>query len=235
MMKIAIMGAMVEEIEPLIEYFGDYEVINYAKNRYYKVSYKGNEIVIAYSKIGKVFASLTASTMIEKFGSQRLLFSGVAGAISEDLKIGDLIVADKLCQHDLDITAFGHPFGYVPEGSIYVDSDKELRDIAFSVAKEKGIKLKSGIIATGDQFIADKKKKEWIKNTFKADALEMEGAAVGVVCEALGVPFFVLRAISDAADMDASFDFDEFLKSSAKESADFIISMVDKIIDGSNS
>ncbi len=234
-MKIAIMGAMVEEIEPLIEYFGNYEVINYAKNRYYKISYKGNEIVIAYSKIGKVFASLTASTMIEKFGCQKLLFSGVAGAISEDLKIGDLIVADKLCQHDLDITAFGHPFGYVPEGSIYVDSDKELKNIAFGVAKEKGIKLKSGIIATGDQFIADKEKKEWIKNTFKADALEMEGAAVGVVCEALGVPFFVLRAISDAADMDASFDFDEFLKSSAKESADFIISMVDKIIDGSNS
>ncbi len=231
-MKIAIMGAMVEEIEPLLDYFKDYEVIDYAKNRFYFVNYKNSQIVIAYSKIGKVFASLTASTMIEKFNCEKLLFSGVAGAINEELKIGDLIVADKLCQHDLDITAFGHPFGYVPEGSVYIKSDEDLKNIAFLVAKEKNINLRSGIIATGDQFIADKKRKEWIKDTFKADALEMEGAAVAVVCDALNTPFFILRAISDAADMDASFDFDEFLKSSAKESADFIVSMVDKIIEG---
>ncbi len=231
-MKIAIMGAMVEEIEPLLDYFKNYKVVDYAKNRFYLVDYKNSQIVIAYSKIGKVFASLTASTMIEKFNCEKLLFSGVAGAINEELKIGDLIVADKLCQHDLDITAFGHPFGYVPEGSVYIKSDEGLKKIAFLVAKEKNIILRSGIIATGDQFIADKKRKEWIKNTFKADALEMEGAAVAVVCDALNTPFFILRAISDAADMDASFDFDEFLKSSAKESADFIVSMVDKIIEG---
>ena len=231
-MKIAIMGAMVEEIEPLLDYFKNYEVVDYAKNRFYLVDYKNSQIVIAYSKIGKVFASLTASTMIEKFNCEKLLFSGVAGAINEELKIGDLIVADKLCQHDLDITAFGHPFGYVPEGSVYIKSDEGLKKIAFLVAKEKNIILRNGIIATGDQFIADKKRKEWIKNTFKADALEMEGAAVAVVCDALNTPFFILRAISDAADMDASFDFDEFLKSSAKESADFIVSMVDKIIEG---
>ncbi len=231
-MKIAIMGAMVEEIEPLLDYFKNYKVVDYAKNRFYLVDYKNSQIVIAYSKIGKVFASLTASTMIEKFNCEKLLFSGVAGAINKELKIGDLIVADKLCQHDLDITAFGHPFGYVPEGSVYIKSDEDLKKIAFLVAKEKNIILRSGIIATGDQFIADKKRKEWIKNTFKADALEMEGAAVAVVCDALNTPFFILRAISDAADMDASFDFDEFLKSSAKESADFIVSMVDKIIEG---
>ncbi|NPA81322.1 MAG: 5'-methylthioadenosine/adenosylhomocysteine nucleosidase [Epsilonproteobacteria bacterium] len=230
-MKIAIMGAMVEEIEPLLEYFKDYETIDYAKNKFYKIAYKNSEIVIAYSKIGKVFATLTAATMIEKFECQKLLFSGVAGAINPSLKIGDLIVGDKLCQHDLDITAFGHPYGYVPEGAVCIDSDKDLKSIAFEVAKEKNIELKSGIIATGDQFIADQKRKEWIKGVFEADALEMEGAAVAVVCDALDIPFFILRAISDAADMDASFDFDEFLKSSAKVSAEFIISMVDKIIE----
>jgi len=229
-MKIAVMGAMVEEIEPLLEYFKEYETIDYAKNRYYKVDYKGHEIVIAYSKIGKVFAALTAATMIEKFEAEILLFSGVAGAINPSLKIGDLIVARELCQHDLDITAFGHPYGYVPEGAVFVKSDDKLRETAFSVAEEKGINLREGVIATGDQFIADEKRKEWIKNTFKADALEMEGAAVAVVCDALSVPFFILRAISDAADMDAGFDFDEFLKSSAKISADFVIRMIDKII-----
>ena len=232
-MTIGIMGAMVEEIEPLLEFFKEYEVVEYAKNRYYKTNYKGYEIIIAYSKIGKVFAALTATTMIEKFGIKKLLFSGVAGAIDDDLHIGDLIIATKLCQHDLDISAFGHPFGFVPEGSVYVKSDLVLNRFAKEVAKEKSIKLKEGIIATGDQFIADSKKKEWIRETFNANALEMEGASVAVVADALKVPFMILRSISDAADMDAGFDFDEFLKSSAIESANFIIAVVDKIIEKS--
>jgi adenosylhomocysteine/aminodeoxyfutalosine nucleosidase len=228
-MTIGIMGAMVEEIEPLLEFFKEYETIEYAKNRYYKTNYNGHDIVIAYSKIGKVFASLTATIMIEKFGVEKLLFSGVAGAIDSSLKIGDLIVAKGLVQHDLDITAFGHPYGYVPEGEVCILADEELLKISKDVAKELNLELKEGIIATGDQFIASNEKKEWIEKTFKAQALEMEGASVAVVCDALNVPFFILRAISDSADMDAGFDFDEFLKSSAKVSADFIVKMVEKI------
>jgi len=228
-MKIAIMGAMPEEITPLLERMDSYEKVEFAKNSYYLAKYKELELVIAYSKIGKVFASLTATTMIEKFGAQKLLFSGVAGAINPDLKIGDLIVATKLCQHDLDITAFGHPYGYVPEGSVYVESDAELRNIAHEVAKEMQVKLREGIIATGDQFVADEARKEWIGKTFQADALEMEGASVAVVCDSLDVPFFVLRAISDSADMDAGFNFDAFLESSAKVSADFVVAMLDQM------
>jgi adenosylhomocysteine/aminodeoxyfutalosine nucleosidase len=228
-MKIAIMGAMPEEIEPLISKLDNVKVTEYAANKYYEGSYNGKEVVVAYSKIGKVFATLTATSLIEKFGCDTLLFSGVAGAISDELKIGDLIIADSLCQHDLDITAFGHPFGYVPEGEVCVASDEKLRMIAKQVASDKGLVLKEGIIATGDQFVANAERKDWIGETFKADALEMEGAAVAVVCNALDVPFFILRAISDSADMDAGFDFDTFLESSAKISADFILSMVDAI------
>ncbi len=228
-MKIAIMGAMAEEIEPLIARLDDVEKILYADNTYYLGTYRGTEVVIAYSKIGKVFATLTATIMIEKFGCDRLLFTGVAGAINAELKIGDLIVADGLCQHDLDITAFGHPHGYVPEGAVCIWADAELRTIAKKVAYELGVDLKEGVIATGDQFVADPERKTWIAETFKADALEMEGAAVAVACHALDVPFFILRAISDSADMDAGFDFDAFLKSSAKTSADFVMAMVRKI------
>ncbi|NOX15077.1 MAG: 5'-methylthioadenosine/adenosylhomocysteine nucleosidase [Epsilonproteobacteria bacterium] len=230
-MKIAIMGAMPEEIEPLLEYFGKYKTIEYAKNKFYTLDYKGSEIVIAYSKIGKVNATITATTLIEKFGCEKLLFSGVAGAIASSLKVGDLVIATKLSQHDLDITAFGHPYGYVPEGSVYEEADKELIKIAKSVALKEGIELIETIIATGDQFICEVEKKDWIQKTFDAGALEMEGAAVALVCNALDVPFFILRSISDAADMDASFSFDEFLESSAKISAKFIISMIESIID----
>ncbi|MCF6207557.1 MAG: 5'-methylthioadenosine/adenosylhomocysteine nucleosidase [Sulfurovum sp.] len=227
--RIAIMGAMPEEIEPLIEKLDDVTTTLYAENKYYEGSYKGQPVVVAYSKIGKVFAALTATLLIEKFKCDMLLFSGVAGAISDDLKIGDLIIAEGLCQHDLDITAFGHPHGYVPEGAVCVAADRPLREVAKKVAAAKNITLKEGVIATGDQFVADAERKAWIGKTFNADALEMEGASVAVICDALNIPFFVLRAISDSADMDANFDFDAFLESSAKTSADFILSMVEEI------
>jgi len=228
-MKIAVMGAMPEEIEPIVARLDNVRKVEYAANTYYEGTYAGKDVVVAYSKIGKVFAALTATLLIEKFGCDRLLFSGVAGAISDDLRIGDLIIADGLCQHDLDITAFGHPYGYVPEGEVCIPTDVTLRRIAKAVAEEKGMTLKEGVIATGDQFVADSARKHWIGKTFNASALEMEGAAVAVVCASLGVPFFILRAISDAADMDAGFDFDTFLESSAKISADFILSMVARI------
>lgn len=231
-MKIGIMGAMPEEIEPLLDFFESYETIEYGKNRYYRTQYKGHSIIIAYSKIGKVNATITAATMIEKFKVEKLLFSGVAGAVSQELKIGDLVVATKLAQHDLDITAFGHPHGFVPEGAVYEEADTSLIALAKKVAKKKSIQIKEGIIVTGDQFVSSPERKEWIAKTFNASALEMEGASVAVTCRALQVPFFILRSISDAADMDASFSFDEFLASSAKTSASFILAMVDELIDG---
>ena len=229
MSKIAIMGAMPEEIEPLLEKVENIKKVEYANNSYYEATYKGKSLVIAYSKIGKVFSSLTASTLIEKFGCSKLLFSGVAGAINPELKIGDLIIADKLCQHDLDITIFGHDHGYVPEGAVFVESDVSLREVAKNVATKSNLSLIEGTIATGDQFVASSERKEFISKTFKADALEMEGASVAVVCDALDVPFFILRAISDTANDDAGMDFDEFMVGSAKISANFILDMVESV------
>jgi len=229
-MKIAIMGAMPEEVAPILDKLGTYKTTKYADNEYYEATYNGVEIVVAYSKIGKVFSTLTASTMIQHFGCDKLLFSGVAGGINPELKIGDLIVATKLSQHDLDITAFGHPMGFVPGGSIFIEADKELISISKEVASELNKSVIEGVIATGDQFVHDSAVKDNIVKHFNADALEMEGASVAVVCNALNVPFFILRAISDTADTDASFSFDEFMESSAVISAEFIMKMTDKII-----
>ena len=102
--------------------------------------------------------------------------------------------------------------------------------ISKKVAQNLGKSVHEGIIATGDQFVANEERKNWIGDTFSADALEMEGGSVAVVCDALNVPFFILRAISDAADMDASFSFDEFLETSAVESAEFVMKMLDEIV-----
>lgn len=230
-MKIAIMGAMPEEVAPILEKLGEYKTTKYADNEYYEATYNGVEVVVAYSKIGKVFSTLTASTMIQHFGCDKLLFSGVAGGINPSLKIGDLIVASKLCQHDLDITAFGHPMGFVPGGSVFIEADINLIELSKNVASELGKTVQEGIIATGDQFVHNEGIKDNIVKNFNADALEMEGASVAVVCNALNVPFFILRAISDTADTDASFSFDEFMESSAIISAEFIMKMVDKIVE----
>lgn len=227
-MKIAILGAMEEEIFPLLQTL-QYETISHANNKFYIANYKNHELIIAYSKIGKVNSSLSATIMIEKFGAEILLFTGVAGALNEDLKIGDMLFATSLAQHDLDITAFGHPYGYVPGIEVFSKSDVRLNSLAKDVAKSLGINLMGGVIASGDQFVCSQERKQWIKDTFKADAVEMEGASVALVCLSLNVPFFILRAISDEAGGGAEFDFDKFLIGSAQTSANFILKMIENI------
>jgi len=226
---IGIMCAMVEELEPILERVEVKDKIFHGNNYYYLASFEDKELVLAYSKIGKVNASITATSMIEKFGVKKLLFSGVAGAIDEDLKIGDLIVATEVCQHDIDLTVFGYKYGFIPESQIYFECDSTLIQIAQQVASEMGIKLKKGIIASGDQFVHSREKKEWIKEVFGASAIEMEGGAVGCVTWNYQVPFFMLRAISDTAEEGAGVDFDEFLEESSRVSARFLIEMLKKI------
>jgi len=226
---IAIMCAMREELEPVLEKVEVKEIIEYARNKFYLAKFEDKDLVLAYSKIGKVNAATTATVLIEKFGAKKILFSGVAGAIDSDLKIGDLIIATKTCQHDVDLTVFGYEPGFIPESQVYFDCDENLNEIAKKVAKKLNIKLKEGIIASGDQFIHSKEKKEWIAKTFKASAIEMEGGAVGCVTWTLDVPFFMLRAISDTAEEGAGVDFDEFLEESSKISAKFLLEMLKEI------
>ena len=227
-MKIAILGAMPEEIEPLLKELNP-KKIEFANNKFYFANFANHELIIAYSKIGKVNSALTATLMIEKFGAQKLLFTGVAGALKNGFKIGDLLYATKVVQHDLDITAFGHPYGFVPESPIFVETDANLNKIAVKVAANLGINLKNGIVASGDQFVCDEERKNWIEQTFDASAVEMEGASVAQVCHALHTPFFMLRAISDEAGSKAEFDFDEFMVKSAEISAKFALKMVENL------
>jgi adenosylhomocysteine/aminodeoxyfutalosine nucleosidase len=220
---------MREELEPILEKVNIREIVDYARNKFYLAEFDNKELVLAYSKIGKVNSATTATIMIEKFNAKKILFSGVAGGVDEDLKIGDLAIATKTCQHDVDLTVFGYEPGYIPESKVYFDCDEKLNLIAKKVAKKMGIKLKEGIIASGDQFIHSKEKKEWIKKTFNAVAIEMEGGAVGCVTWTLDVPFFMLRAISDTAEEGAGVDFDKFLEESSKVSAEFLIRMLKEI------
>ena len=228
MKKIAILGAMKIEIKPLLEKLPKYETVEYANNKYYIAEYQGHQLIIVYSKIGKVFSSLTATIMIEHFGAEVLLFTGVAGGL-QDLKVGDMIAAIATVQHDVDITAFGYPYGKISMSEVQIETSKDLLDKAQLVAKELGLNLNTGIIATGDQFVHSTERKEFIIKEFAAKAIEMEGGSVNLVCNELNVPSLILRSISDTADGDAPENFDRFAKMAAQRSADFVISLLDKI------
>lgn len=229
-MTIGIMGAMREEIEPLLTLYKKYECVEIAENVYYKVKYRNVNIIIAYSKIGKVNAAASATIMILKFSCKKIIFSGVAGGLAKDLKVGDLLLATKLCQHDVDIMAFGHARGFIPEGKIFYESDKLLCNKAREVARDMNILLKEGIVASGDQFISNQQTKDSIMKEFNAIAVEMEGASVACVCNNFNIPCCIFRSISDSADGIANQSFDKFLESSAKISANFVYKLIDKII-----
>lgn len=230
MIKIGIIGAMEEEITPILALFPQAQEIALGGNVFYHIAYKGAEIYVAYSKIGKVHSAITASTMILRFGCEKVIFCGVAGGLQEDLAVGDLLLGSKLCQHDVNISAFGHPLGFIPESRVFIETDENLNAIARQVALESNITLKEGIIASGDAFIHSKEKKQWIIENFGAAAVEMEGASVAVVCDSFKVPCCILRSISDSADGAADVSFDEFLDSSARIGANFVKQMIDRLV-----
>lgn len=229
-MTIGIIGAMREEIVPLLTLYKEYESIDIGGNTYHKITYKQNSIIIAYSKIGKVHSALSATTMILKFGCEKIIFSGVAGGLAKGLKVGDLVLATSLCQHDVDITAFGHAKGFIPEGKLFYESDKQLCSMAKEVAESMSLAIKDGVVASGDQFIANQQIKDSIVKEYGAIAVEMEGASVACVCDNFKIPCCIFRSISDSADGEANVSFDAFLESSAKTSADFVYRLVDKIL-----
>lgn len=227
-MTIGILGAMNEEIALLLEHYKDYETIKFGGNTFYKVN-SNHTIIIASSRIGKVFSTLSAATMILHFKCEKMIFSGVAGGVNIDYRIGDLVLGVELCQHDVDITAFGHPYGYISNGKIFTKTDEYLTNLALDIATKEGYRIHKGIIATGDQFIHNKERKEWIKKEFKADAIEMEGASVAVACDNLNVPLCVIRAISDNAGDEALISYEEFLDEAARKSASLVIKMIEQL------
>lgn len=228
MKKIAILGAMEIEIQPILAKLDIYKEVEYANNKYYTAQHKGNELIIAHSKVGKVFSAMTATIMIEHFGAEVLLFTGVAGGL-QDLAVGDIMAATSTVQHDVDITAFSYPFGKIPTSEVNIPTCSNLFEKAKEVAKEQSLGLKTGVIATGDQFIHSAEKKEFAIKEFNANAIEMEGASVNLVCNELRVPSLILRSISDTADGDAPENFDEFAKMAAERSASLVLELVDRV------
>lgn len=181
---------------------------------------EGRPVILARSGIGKVNAALAAAAMVSA-GASSIVFTGVAGAVAEGLGIGDVVIGDRFVQHDADGTAFGDPIGQVPGEPRFWRPDEVLSDRVHAAALALtgpgiGHAVVRGTIASGDQFIADPVRVQWLRETFDASAVEMEGAALAQAASHLGVPFAVVRILSDSADGDAVQDFPAFLAEAAE-------------------
>lgn len=198
-MKIGIIGAMKIEVESLADMLDDRIDTTISGVTFHEGKLMGRDVVLAVSGVGKVFAAVCAQTMIIKFGAQAIINTGVAGGLDERLSICDAVVADFVVEHDMDTTPLGDPPGLLSGINIVdIPCDKAIGD-ALEKSLE-GTNYIRGKIASGDVFVADDTKKEYIKKTFGAVACEMEGAAIGHVSYINGVPFGVLRTISDGGD-----------------------------------
>ena len=230
MVELGIIAAMALEAEPLIAQMQDVSRETVSGVTFTKGTLFGHAVVVAVCGIGKVFAALCAQTMILQYRPQMMINTGVAGSLSKALKIGDLAVAQRVVQHDMDTSAIGDPVGLISGiNEVYLPADAQMGETLCAAASKLGLHTLLGTIASGDQFISDMGKKKWIAQTFDAIACEMEGAAIGQVCFVNRVPFVVVRAISDDANGQAQMDYPQFAQLAAKNSVALICKMVETL------
>ncbi len=226
---IGIIGAMTVEIEGIRAKMTEKSEkiisgVTYVSGRLGK-----NKVVTAVCGIGKVFAAICTQTMILEFKPDVIINTGVAGSLSPMLNVCDIAVASKVVQHDMDTSPLGDPKGLVSGiNMIYFEADERASNLLAHIAADNGINTVLGVIASGDQFIASKEGKQGIVSEFGAIACEMEGAAIGHVCYVNGVPFAVLRAISDKADGVAEIDYPSFCKMAADNYIKVICAFAEK-------
>lgn len=186
----------------------------------------GKDIVVVVCGVGKVNAAMCAVTLINDYQPDLVINSGVAGALSPIVSIGDIVVGKKAVEHDMNTTALGDKRGAVsfPSGTVtYFECDKAASNLLASVCEEiEDTRVAQGIIASGDIFVSDRKQRLRINDTFGALACEMEGAAIGHVCYCCRVPFTILRAISDDLDENKGMDFVKFCSLAAQKTV-FVI------------
>ncbi|HGD6178999.1 TPA: 5'-methylthioadenosine/adenosylhomocysteine nucleosidase [Streptococcus agalactiae] len=226
-MKIGIIAAMEEELKLLVENLEDKSQETVLSNVYYSGRYGEHELVLVQSGVGKVMSAMSVAILVESFKVDAIINTGSAGAVATGLNVGDVVVADTLVYHDVDLTAFGYDYGQMSMQPLYFHSDKTFVSTFEAVLSKEEMISKVGLIATGDSFIAGQEKIDVIKGHFpQVLAVEMEGAAIAQAAQATGKPFVVARAMSDTAAHDANITFDEFIIEAGKRSAQVLMAFL---------
>jgi adenosylhomocysteine nucleosidase len=230
-MRIGIIGAMDEEVDLLRSKLDGREDMNLAGSEFYKGKIDSLEVVLLKSGIGKVNAALGTALMIEKFHPDIIINTGSAGGFHKDLNVGDVVISTEVRHHDVDVTIFGYEYGQVPRMPAYFAPDEKLVSIAVkSAEKIDGIQVAEGLIASGDSFMNDPERVEFIRSKLPdLYAAEMEAAAIAQVAYQFEVPFVIIRSLSDIAGKDSNLSFDQFLETAAKNSAELILLMLEEL------
>ena len=227
-MKFGIIAAMEEELKTLLLTLEDKKEVVVLGKTYYEGRIGQHEVVLVQSGIGKVLSAMSVAILAETFGVDAIINTGSAGAVSEGLAIGDVVIADRLVYHDVDVTAFGYAYGQMAGQELYYQADQTLMASLQKVLNQQGIHNHVGLIATGDSFIAGQEKVDTIKHHFpEVLAVEMEGAAVAQAAQAAGKPFLVIRAMSDTAQGDANISFEAFILEAGKRSAQTLLALLE--------
>ena len=225
MIRIGVIAAMNEEMIEIKKIMTSIKQINVYELKFFEGKINDKKVILVEAGIGKVNAARVTQILIDKFEVGSIINIGSAAAANNELGIGDIVIGKTVVQHDFDITAFGHPKGYISNVGIKIESSPELinkmESVVNSINKDES-KIKIGTIASGDIFCTDIKMKQKIRKKFKADAIEMEGAAIAQVCKLCNIPFIIIRGISDTPDGNNNITFEQYLEKASKMCANIL-------------
>lgn len=226
-MAIGIIGAMDEEIELLKSKMESKTGKEVAGSLFVEGKLHGHDVVLLKSGIGKVNAAMATTILHERFNIEAVINTGSAGGFAKDLEVGDVVISSLVTHHDVDVTAFKYEYGQVPGMPAMYAADASLIEKAMSAVEKTDATAAKGIIATGDSFMQEKARVDFVRGQFpEMIAAEMEAAAIAQVCYKYGTPFVVIRALSDIAGKESSVSFEQFLPKAAENAAKMIMEMV---------
>ncbi|ALB53853.1 5'-methylthioadenosine/S-adenosylhomocysteine nucleosidase [Cronobacter sakazakii] len=219
-MKAGIIGAMEEEVTLLRDKIDNRQTLTIAGCEIYTGTLNGVDVALLKSGIGKVSAAMGATLLLEHCKPDVIINTGSAGGLAPSLKVGDIVVSDEVRYHDADVTAFGYEYGQMAGCPAAFKADENLIAAAQETIEKLNLHAVRGLVVSGDAFINGSVNLAKIRHNFpQAIAVEMEATAIGHVCHNFGVPFVVVRAISDVADQQSHLSFEEFLAVAAKQSS----------------
>ncbi len=213
MNKIGIIGAMDEEVSQLKDAMTEVQIKKKANMEFFSGKLGGKDVVVVRSGIGKVNAAVCTQILIDEFHVEAVINTGIAGSLKAEINIGDMVLSTDALQHDMDATAFGYDYGIIPRMEISVfPADAGILEAACETCRKVNpdISVFTGRIVSGDQFVGDKSRKNWIAERFAGFCTEMEGAAIAQTAYLNEIPFLIVRAISDKADDSAHMDYSDF-------------------------
>lgn len=226
---LGIIGAMDEEVDKLKENMEQVQVKEKASMEFYQGTIQGKEVVVVRSGIGKVNAGICAQILADDYHVDGIVNTGIAGSLRAEINIGDIVISTDAVQHDMDAVAFGYPMGQIPRmDTLAFQADTRLAELAESSCKKvlPELSVFRGRVASGDEFVAKRERKDVILKEFNAYCCEMEGAAIAQAAYLNKIPFVIIRAISDKADDSAHMDYPAFEVMAIENSVKLMMEMV---------